>query len=166
MEHAAHNTAVDSLIVPECVYRPGSFTGMMTLYESNFIKLTGLIESLSAQRSAKLEPVVSVTPRDCDLHLRPVSSEPYTTTFKLTYWFESADGDRVADPDLMIRIYHDARLAEAVGGADTHHHHKLRELAAQDTAGVHSLELDRRWRNNVMLNKWLDYLLDMGHSFR
>src|SRR6188768_2109283 len=33
---------VDSLIVPECVYRPGSFTGLMTLYESNYIKLREL----------------------------------------------------------------------------------------------------------------------------
>ena len=30
---------VDSLIVPECIYRPGSFTGLMTIYESNYIKL-------------------------------------------------------------------------------------------------------------------------------
>ena len=33
---------VDSLIVPECVYRPGSFTGLMTVYESNYIKLRQL----------------------------------------------------------------------------------------------------------------------------
>jgi len=26
------------------------------------------------------------------------------------------------------------------------------------------LELDRRWRINMMLNKWLDYLFDVGHS--
>jgi uncharacterized protein len=156
---------VDSLIVPECVYRPGSFTGLMTLYESNFIKLASLIAPISAQRPGKLLAAVSITPHDCDLHLRPVSSEPYTSTFKLTYWFNGADGEPVADPDLMVRIYHDARLAEAVRGVDTHHHHKLRELAAQDATGVHSLELDRRWRNNVMLNKWLDYLLDMGHRF-
>jgi len=30
---------VDSLLVPQCVYRPGTFTGLMTLYESNYIKL-------------------------------------------------------------------------------------------------------------------------------
>lgn len=157
---------VDSLIVPECVYRPGSFTGLMTLYESNFIKLASLIESLSAQPYCKLGESVSVTPCDCDLHLRPVAAERYTTTIKLTYWFDGTEGERVADPDLMVRVYHDARLAEAVRGTDNHRHHKLQELAAQDSGGLHSLELDRRWRNNIMLNKWLDYLLDMGHRFR
>lgn len=183
----------DSLLVPECVFRPGSFTGLMTLYESNFIKLAGLIEPLGAQRPRQLDPAVSVTPNDCDLYLRPVSFERYTTTIKLTYMFDAvpADSDarianesavsvaanavassagsvveRIADPDLMVRIYHDARLVEAVRGADTHQHHKLQEFAAQELGGVHSLELDRRWRNNIMLNKWLDYVIDMGHKFR
>ena len=156
---------IDSLIVPQCVYRPGSFTGLMTLYESNYIKLVSLIEPLAVQRPKRLAPAVSVSPEDCDLHLKPVASEPYTSTIKLTYWFEDENGERVADPDLMVRVYHDARLVEAVRATDAHYHHKLRELAAQEAAAIHSLELGRRWRNNIMLNKWLDYLLDMGHKF-
>jgi len=156
----------DSFIIPQCVYRPGSFTGLMTLYESNYIKLARLVEPLAAQRPKRVAAGVSVSPDDCDLHLRPVSSERYTTTVKLTYWFDDGDGERVADPDLMVRVYHDARLVEAVRAADAHYHHKLQELAAQESGAVHSLELDRRWRNNIMLNKWLDYLLDMGHCFR
>ena len=36
---------------------------------------------------------------------------------------------------------------------------KLRELA-----GGSGAELDRRWRINMMLNKWLDYLFEVGHS--
>ena len=32
----------DSYIVPECIARPGSFGGLMTLYEANYIKLTQL----------------------------------------------------------------------------------------------------------------------------
>ncbi len=155
----------DSLIVPECVYRPGSFTGLMTLYESNFIKLTSLVEPLAVVRPKRPQPAVSTLADDCDLHLEPVAMERYTTTIKLTYWFKEGE-TRVADPDLTVRVYHDARLVEAVFAADTHHHHKLRELASQVLGGVHTLELDRRWRNNMMLNKWLDYLLDMGHKFR
>ena len=157
---------VDSLIVPQCVYRPGSFTGLMTLYESNYIKLVNLIEPLAAQRPKRLESAVSVCANDCDLHVKLVSSEPYTTTIKLTYWFDGESGEPVADPDLMNRVYHDARLVEAVRGAGAHYHHKLQELAEQEAATLHSLELDRRWRHNVMLNKWLDYLIDMGHKFR
>src|SRR5690554_1314121 len=121
---------VDSLIVPQCVFRPGSFTGLMTLYESNFIKLASLIEPLAAQRPGQFDCAVSVTPNDCDLHLRPVSFERYTTTIKLTYLFDAAPPasagrltaqravagaalnaaataaesvvERIADPDLMV----------------------------------------------------------------
>ena len=133
---------VDSLIVPECIYRPGSFSGLMTVYES--------AESFRVSRS----------PRDLDLHADVQQREPYTTTLKLTYWFEEGRSEPVPDPDLIVRVYHDARLAEAVAGCDNHHHAKLREIAMR-----HSLELGRRWRDNIMLNKWLDYLIDMGHAF-
>jgi uncharacterized protein YqiB (DUF1249 family) len=147
---------VDSLIVPECVYRPGTFTGLMTLYESNYIKLHNLAKAFDWQS----DTVVSVSPDDSDLHATIARREPYTTTLKLTYWFTEADGMTVADPDLILRIYHDARLVEAVSGRDRHCHHKLRELSLGSGA-----ELDRRWRVNMMLNKWLDYLFDVGHGF-
>jgi uncharacterized protein YqiB (DUF1249 family) len=145
---------VDSLIVPECVYRPGSFTGLMTIYESNYIKLSQLTTEFDWAGWS----MVSHSRRDNDLHAQLMRREPYTTTLKLTYWFQESDGILVPDPDLIVRIYHDARLAEAVGGRDRHTHHKLRELARDSGA-----ELDRRWRINMMLNKWLDYLSDVGH---
>jgi len=151
---------IDSLVVPECIFRPGSFTGLMTLYESNYIKLTHLVGRLGAAPCAVPDPVVSLSEQDCDLYLELLRREPYTTTLKLTYWFEEASGEPVADPDLTLRVYHDARLVEAATAREEHYHHKLQELAR-----THSLELDRRWRKNIMLNKWLDYLLDMGHRF-
>lgn len=150
---------VDSLIVPECVYRPGSFSGLMTVYESNFIKLQQLVSSLGSLAASDATRI-SVTSRDCDLHLSVAQREPYTTTLNLTYWFPVARSAPVADPDLTVRVYHDARLAEAVAAVETHHHAVLRELALR-----HSLELGRRWRRNIMLNKWLDYLLENGHGF-
>jgi hypothetical protein len=149
---------VDSLIVPECVYRPGSFTGLMTIYESNFIKLKRLVSGLDDIAG---EARISRTPRDCDLYLEPLGREPYTTTFKLTYWFDQSAVEPVPDPDLTVRVYHDARLVEALAVRQVHRHFKLRELEL-----AHARELGRRWRNNIMLNKWLDYLLDMGHAFR
>jgi hypothetical protein len=146
---------IDSLIVPECVYRPGSFTGLMTIYESNYIKLSHLASSFDWPDNA----VVSTTERDKDLHAQLVRREPYTTTLRMTYWFEEGGTIAVPDPDLILRVYHDARLVEAVAGRDRHCHHKLRELA-----GGSGAELDRRWRINMMLNKWLDYLFEVGHS--
>jgi len=147
---------VDSLIVPQCVYRPGTFTGLMTLYESNYIKL-GLLTSTYAWAT---DVFLSSSARDNDLHVEVVRREPYTTTLRLTYWFQEADGLSLADPDLVLRIYHDARLVEAVSSGEAHRHAKLRELAGSGS----SAELDRRWRLNMILNKWLDYLFEVGHS--
>ncbi len=145
---------VDSLLVPECVYRPGTFTGLMTLYESNYIKLHQLAATLDWPAGS----VVSSSPRDNDLHAEILRREPYTTTLRLTYWF--SDGVAAApDPDLVVRVYHDARLVEAVSSGETHRHEKLRELARSSSA-----ELDRRWRLNMLLNKWLDYLFEVGHN--
>ena len=151
---------VDSLIVPQCVYRPGSFTGLMTVYESNYLKLHHLIGKFPDRKAIRR----SSTPPDCDLHLEVLRREPYTTTLQMTYWFEERSTEhaveRVADPDLTVRVYHDARLAEAVAARFVHRHPMLRDLDPARTA-----ELDRRWRINMMLNKWLDYLVDMGHRF-
>jgi uncharacterized protein YqiB (DUF1249 family) len=126
----------------------------MTLYESNYIKLSALTTAFEWPAPA----LVSSTPRDADLHMLVMRQEPYTTTLKLTYWFQEDDGALVADPDLVLRVYHDARLVEAVAGRERHCHYKLRELDGTSVA-----ELDRRWRMNMMLNKWLDYLADVGH---
>jgi hypothetical protein len=147
---------VDSLLVPQCVYRAGTFTGLMTLYESNYIKLRQLGGDLDWSGAAR----VSSSPRDSDLHADILRREPYTTTLRLTYWFAEGEGLLVPDPALVLRVYHDARLVEAVSSGEVHHHAKLRELARSSS----SAELDRRWRINMMLNKWLDYLFDVGHS--
>lgn len=154
---ATHHMLIDSLIVPQCVYRPGSFTGLMTLYESNYLKLAQLGGfELSGRASC-----VSSVEGDCDLHLDVARREPYTTTLRMTYWFEDRHAGPVADPGLTLRAYHDARLVEVLAVAVSHRNHKWQELAQSHA----TVELDLRWQRNMTLNKWLDYLLDLGHGF-
>ena len=62
------------------------------------------------------------------------------------------------DPDMTIRAYLDGQLAEAMAIGDSQRHPTLRRLV-----GEHRSELNRRWRRNVVLNKWLDYLAEQGH---
>jgi uncharacterized protein YqiB (DUF1249 family) len=147
----------DSLIVPQCVFRPGTFTGLMSLYESNYIKLRQLAGEL--EWPADAGAVVSAPVRDHALHAAIVRREPYTTTLRLTYWLADESGAVAPEPDLVLRVYHDARLVEAVSCAESLRHAKLRELAR----GSHA-ELGRRWQLNMLLNKWLDYLFEVGHS--
>lgn len=142
-------------MVPECVIGPGSFGGLMALYESNFIKLNMLIGDIGADGTC----VVSSAPDDFDLYLTVESTTRYTHILRMTYVFDE-DGQPVADPDLIIRVYADARMAEVAGWAEHHRHALLRGLAVRFRR-----ELDRRWSNNMMLSKWLDYLHDARHSF-
>jgi uncharacterized protein YqiB (DUF1249 family) len=149
----------ESNIVPECVYGPGSIGGLIALYESNFIKINQLFGTISKTVGDRY---LSVETADCDLYLTVQSSVRYTQVFRLTYLFVDDDsGDEnqlIADPDLSVRMFLDARLAEVSG---SHHRHEvLKSLHERFTR-----ELDRRWANNMMLSKWLDYLLDKGHVF-
>ena len=147
----------DSLIVPQCIHRPGSFSGLMTIYESNFLKF----EQLCGQNIPAEGQHLSKVAGDCDLHLIVHGREPYTSTLTLTYWFDHAQVENPeADPDLLVRVYHDASLVEAVASSERHRHRVLQQLARS-----HAGELDRRWRVNMTLNKWLDYLLQKGHCF-
>lgn len=152
----------DSNIVPECVYGPGSFGGLMALYEGNFIKLTRFLVHLPRDAGARY---ISADTADCDLYLTMESSVKYTQVLRMTYLFldeELPDEDRlIADPDLCVRLYLDARLVEVAGWASGHRHEVLKSLQQRFTR-----ELDRRWANNMMLGKWLDYMLDLGHAFR
>ena len=99
---------LDHLCLTSWRARPVSFVSLMTLYESNFIRLRGLMGDVRTLAGR----VVSSAPSDCDLHLEPVEQNPYTTVLRLTYLFDDAAGP-TADPDLEVRVYHDARLAEA-----------------------------------------------------
>ena len=155
----------DSLIVPECVLRPGSFTGLMTIYESNYIKLSQLIAEFDAFPGAHPRAAVSISNEDCDLYLIVKQRQPYTTTLELTYLFPPEGDGRCrvpeSEPGLLLHVYHDARLVEVQSAGQR----IPRPVLGTTLAGVGCGELDWRWRNNKLLNKWLDYLLQMGHRF-
>lgn len=142
--------------------RPGSFVSLMALYESNYQRLRTLIGDLRPLTGERR----SIIAGDCALLLRVMEQAPYTTELELTYEFDAqyvgdpAAADLQSAPDMLIRVYHDARLGEAHGWAIRHQHPWLTELRRQSTSA-----LDQRWARNIMLNKWLEYCLERGHAF-
>jgi uncharacterized protein YqiB (DUF1249 family) len=134
---------------------PGSFVSLMTLYESNFVRLGWLVSDLRTVRTRSVSRVAS----DCDLYLTPVEMCRYTSVFRLTYEFD-AGAVRVRDPDLEVWVYHDARLAEVRSFRGFQRHPRLSKLQL----GL-KRELDQRWTRNMMLNKWLEYCAERGHHF-
>jgi uncharacterized protein YqiB (DUF1249 family) len=146
----------DSLLLPQCVFRPGSFSGLMLLYESNYSKLLELTGGCGA---AGLRWISRVR-KENDLHLEWLGAEPYTSTLRLTYWLRSGRGPATPAPNLIIRIYRDAAQAEVLADDSG-----MRPAGTSRPGSVPGRELALRWQRNMMLNKWLDYLLDCGHSF-
>jgi len=135
--------------------RARSFAGLMTVYESNHARMKQLLGELGRIP----EHAVSRSPTDLSLHLSVQERSRYTTVMQMTYWFDSAEGS-VADPDLSVRIYHDARLVEAVDCAGNPRHAVLQPLWRPARS-----ELEQRWTLNIMLNKWLEFCLDNRHVF-
>jgi len=144
---------LDSRLVPETIIKPRSFAGLMSMYESNYLRLLNLIPELERLDGCYRSRVAG----DCDLHLEILQRERYTLTMSMTYYF-SNETEIVADPDMLVRVYFDGQLAEAMSLGKDHRHVVFRRLFR-----AHADELGRRWARNVILNKWLEYLLDQGH---
>jgi uncharacterized protein YqiB (DUF1249 family) len=127
--------------------RPRGFVALMGLYESNYLRLARLAGELRQLPECSHSHV----PGDCSLLLAVLERAPYTTELALTYLMPAAApaGGIERIPDLRLRLYHDARLLEACGGEE-----------------ARERELVRRWSRNLMVNKWLEYCLERGHSFR
>ena len=91
-----------------------------------------------------------------DLYLQVIERHDYTTFLRLTYVIGD---DRQHNPNAHIRVYHDARMAEATAFSPEQGIHRL----AGPELPLHGLVV-RNWRLNQALLKWLDYLLKQGHG--
>ena len=128
-----------------------TFADLMDLYETNYVRLRVLLPELDSITDS----AVSEVPDCIGLYVQVVEKTRYTTTLRLYYAFPDLDEDRNA-PYLKIRIYHDARTAEAMTGN-----------VQRDNGSVDFSEsLESRWRRNRFLYKWLGYCLRRGHRFR
>jgi len=129
----------------------GRFESLMELYENNYILLRLLVPELKTMGD---ETYVSRIEGGLDLELGQIEQNRYTTTFNLTYRFD--EGTRKErEPDLTIRLYHDARTCEVVTG--------LLRITRYDRR--RSRNLDFSYRQNRFLQKWVSFCLRQGHTF-
>ncbi len=124
-----------------------------------------------------------------DLYLRILEHRRYTTVVNLTYRLSpvgsargprrertnldqphrggcgeraACDGRGALEPDARIHIYHDARAAELIS-----QNRRTSFRFDHDAKGTKSRtpELERKWRMNRFLLKWLGFCLHQGHIF-
>lgn len=125
--------------LPADLFEPRSLMVLMGLYERNYrwlVELLGDPERLPQRKCLRLRgmPMLHVEVRRCSRH---------TIELALTHRF---GGERL--PDLAVRLYRDAKLAEALPLADGRRY-------ADPLA-----RLPARWQANVLLYKWLEYCRD------
>lgn len=124
---------------------------LLALCEENYLHLHSLVPQLRRLQGAHC----SSRPDHQDLHLTILEQTPYTTLLRLTYQFPAA-GDALSDPDVLLRVYHDARQVEV-------------EDLRQQNLPTHRLfeapALLNKWRLNLFVSKWLAFCLGQGHLF-
>ncbi len=131
-----------------------SFSGLMELFELNYLQLKSLVPT----QDSRDEYLLSEVGDGLDLYMQILERHRYTTVMRMTYLFESGERYR-ADPNAQVRIYHDACVAEVTAcypGA------KVARLCGMESPDRYAVE--RSWARNGFLHKWLEYLIGCGHS--
>lgn len=129
--------------------------GLIRIYEASYVRLTKLVPDLPACDRVMVSRVAGAL----DLHLELIARQPYTTSLVLTYRFRDRDGC-VLEPNARINVYHDVRAAEIV----SHSRRRVNRSIRSWTPG-RMPEIDRKWRMNRFLLKWLRFCTYQGHIF-
>jgi uncharacterized protein YqiB (DUF1249 family) len=129
--------------------------GLMEIYECSYIRLRNLVPDLDLLSESN----VSKAGNALDLTVRVVERCKFTSTLNLTYHFDDEEGAFPA-PDMTVRIYHDAQLAEVIAcGRRRGNRHAIYNRM------YNRYTLLEKWRMNRFLQKWLGYCLLQGHRF-
>ena len=129
--------------------------GLIRIYEASYVRLRKLAPDLPACDRVMVSRVAGVL----DLHLEVIERQPYTTSLVLTYRFPDRDGF-VLEPNARVNVYHDVRAAEIV----SHSRRRVSRSVHPWTPG-RMPEIDRKWRMNRFLVKWLRFCTHQGHIF-
>jgi len=123
----------------------------MELYEANYMLLRRLIPDVRHIEDRAISRVEGCM----DLHVEVTERCRYTTMLRMTYDF-GQDADPRLLPDLQVRLYHDARTAEAISRV-VHDRQSHRLITRPATS------LQARWELNRFLQRWLGFCLNRGH---
>ncbi|MDN5850957.1 MAG: DUF1249 domain-containing protein [Nitrococcus sp.] len=131
------------------------FAALMEMYENNYIYMRRLVPDLDRSRNIGTSRVDGAV----DLHMEVLDRQAYTTSLRLTHYFTRSDEPEVI-PNLMLRVYHDARVAEVLPESWLRGF-RYWSFCKPPPVGT----LAWRWEVNRFLNRWLRYCLGEGHAF-
>ena len=125
----------------------------VSLYQQIYKKLQSVIPDLySIDEHGK-----SVVPGYMDLNLDVLWRGATKTIIALSHYFKHPSGDMIADPDMVLVIYADRAMAEALSYQDSFGY---QEVYSQDGAIV---DVRTKRELNQFLSQWLSNLIAQGH---
>ena len=137
--------------VEKLLDRSPTVGGLLDLCEENYAILLQLAPDLRMLEGQ----FASRRPGHMDLYLEVLEQTPYTTMVHITYFFSHREGQQ-ADPDAVLRVYHDARQIEVV---------RLKQHVLPVESSYQHPSLFNKWKVNVFLSKWLAFCVGQGHCF-
>lgn len=99
----------------------------------------------------------SVVPGYMDLNLDVLRRGPTKTVIALSHYFKHPSGDMIADPNMVLAVYSDRAMAEALSYQDSFGY---QEVYSQGGAMV---DVRAKRELNQFLMQWLGNLIVQGH---
>jgi len=125
---------------------------LVELCEENYLYLTRLLPELREMHGR----YCSSGDGHADLFLEVIEHARYTSVVHLTYYFDHDHG-REPDPDVLLRVYHDAEQVEVID---------LRQSSLPVGSLYEAPGLLNKWQVNLFVFKWLAFCVLQGHRFR
>ena len=126
-----------------------------TICASNYRKLLNLIPNIKNFSKA----AVGKASQKPDLQLEVLERSTHTLTVKLSHRFSQLPND-LWMPDVEIRLYLDAELAEVLRD-----HARTSVSRVFKDPGKTAEILNYKWQLNYFLTKWLDHCLSIDYQF-
>lgn len=128
--------------------------------ELNYARLMQLLPAMREQPDPQLQPRRVALSQGENLlgvlALEVVESCPYTSTIKVR---QEHSLPWLPVPQLEVRVYHDARMAEVIGAQSAR---RFRGIYPYPNAAMH--QPDEKTQLNLFLGEWLSHCLACGHE--
>ncbi|NQD95866.1 DUF1249 domain-containing protein [Pseudomonas sp. CrR25] len=124
--------------------------------EANYARLMRLLPEMRSQAQARRVALSQGEHQLGILALEVLETCPYTTTLRVR---QEHSLPWLPVPQLEVRVYHDARMAEVVCAENAR---RLRSIYPYPNAAMH--QPDEKSQLNLFLGEWLSHCLACGHE--
>lgn len=124
--------------------------------EANYVRLMRLLPQMRSERQARRVALSQGDHLLGVLSLEVLEACPYTTTLRVR---QEHSLPWLPVPQLEVRVYHDARMAEVVGAENAR---RLHIRYPYPNAAMH--QPDEKSQLNLFLGEWLSHCLACGHE--